>query len=333
MRVSVFLPVCLTSLLLGGAQGSLALRAQVVHPNAGPQSGQWTAISQTPINLVAQIRETEPQQPLSKSSLWASSFLARLIEQHECKAKLSDANQVIESINRLKVAAQLFSCLENWNKQTFNPQEQEDLQTLLTEFKLELVALNDSSIAEPLLSSAHLSNASALTSIGSSYKSEAIAFRSATSRILGDPSSRHTVKFSNHPLAQVSLSVSFSNQSTTSGEDFDVNAEANVGKLGLFGRYGKTPTEVSRSGSTQAWTAGIGLRGFIVPHSLLALSARRVEELESLTQPVQMSYGAFYQFPLTERLTILPSIVLKPHPKNVDQNLDVQGSLQATFSF
>ena len=346
VRLDLFLrSACLAAVLVGSTQGCPAANAQGVSANIKSNTNsngdllekvQEKAILQGPISrpvsLIVQLTET-PQQPSLKSFLQASNSLTRLIEQHDCKAHFADSNPVIESISRHKVAALLFSCLENWNRQTFNPQERADLKTLLSEFKLELVALKGSSAAEPLLTSVNLPDASVLTAIGNQPGSEAVAFRPTTSQNADYEPSDHTVGFSTRSLGRVSLSVNFGDQFAMGGQAFSVNAEANVGNLGLFGRYDTTRSETSRSGPTQAWTVGIGLRSFIIPHALLAISARRLGEVENVTQPVQMSYGAFYQFPLTERLTIAPSIVIKPHPKNLDQNLDVQGALQATFSF
>jgi hypothetical protein len=83
--------------------------------------------------------------------------------------------------------------------------------------------------------------------------------------------------------------------------------------------------------SLQTWSAGIGIRGFIIPKSVLAVSAGRTL-VNSFGQPSPINYSAFYQFPVGDHLTLSPSIVIINNPSNPGTP-DIQGAVQASFSF
>jgi hypothetical protein len=83
--------------------------------------------------------------------------------------------------------------------------------------------------------------------------------------------------------------------------------------------------------SFENWSAGIGIRGFIIPKSVLALTAGHTVA-NSLGQPNPINYGAFYQFPVGDRLTVSPSVMIISNPTN-PSSPDIQGAVQASFSF
>ena len=136
-----------------------------------------------------------------------------------------------------------------------------------------------------------------------------------------------------------------------SSSSLGIKAEANLGKVGVFGRYSVaagTPLNLPEGGATltrsdldltsglkdrsfQNWSAGIGIRGFIIPKSVLTLSAGRTFA-NPLGQLDSSNYGAFYQFPIGDRLTLSPSVVIISNPTN-PSNPDIQGAVQASFSF
>jgi hypothetical protein len=187
-----------------------------------------------------QIAQAVTPAPSPATTVWASQSLARLMDQHDCPSQTGTEPLSIENgigrVNRYKIAAQLFSCLENWDQQVFDTQEQDTLKALRAEFKLELVALGGHRVSDPVLTS-------------------------------------------------------------------------------------------------QSWTAGIGIRDFILQQSVLTVSVSKSIQPNNLFQAAQTNYGAFYQFPLTERLTLSPSIVIMTHSEKTGATPDVQGALQASFSF
>jgi hypothetical protein len=276
-------------------------------------------------------------QSTKSSSVGAFQSLARLIEQHDCRSSRSNSSQEIENGNRFKVAALLFSCLEGWNEKTFDRLDRSALQSLRSEFKLELVALQGSSVSEPLLASVELpGTAESVRYDADQDVSTVLAIglaQTANSQIYR----RNLIA---KPQGQVLVSLRLADPSThLSAEIFSgISADVMLRQVDLFGSYSTTLNDQdfnthSRAYASQTWTTGMVLRGIVVPQSLLAVSATTVTNSANLSQPAQFSYEAFYQFPLTEQLTISPSIVVMPHTSGSSSSSDVRGSLQASFSF
>ncbi|MCG9891607.1 MAG: carbohydrate porin [Thermosynechococcaceae cyanobacterium MS004] len=319
-------------------------------------------------NLVS---EASPQQEKAihesvqrSSTVWASQSLARLMQQHKCAASTPPSTQPTipskpgqsvldrsdsEEDSRYKIAALLFSCLEHWDKvpfngqERFNSQEKRVLKTLRSEFKFELVALSANSASEPSLTFASIpqrsvrfdpvfsgqtpaagksissqlgiSSVSGMTPIGGA----SISKRSQNPQVMG-------LDFTNPMMPQLTQNT------------LGINAKADLGKIQLFGRYGVAQDSTSsrwgellNTQALQAWTAGVGIENIVIPNSLLTVAASRVTG--GSLQPTQTNYGAFYQFPITEQLTLSPRIVIMTHPDASGQTSEVQGALQATFSF
>lgn len=119
-----------------------------------------------------------------------------------------------------------------------------------------------------------------------------------------------------------------------------INAEATFGKFEFFGQASldlnpKPNQTASLLGdrTIPLWTAGVGIRDFIIPQSVLTVSAGRAASLDNESQPTQINYGAFYQFPIGDRLTLSPSVVIMANPTDPDSVPQIQGALQASFSF
>jgi hypothetical protein len=258
--------------------------------------------------------------PAKGSQNSAVKSFARLVERYRC-ATPAAAQQSLgdQSTNRYEMAALLASCLESLGDRTLNPQEQSTLTTLRSEFRLELAALQGEQ-AESIRLQQPIESYSAIQQPTYSF----IKWSSASSQ--DTPHHGETAQ----PL-------------------LGIKAEATLGKVGLFGRYSVASRLSGLSNgaalmgralglaseledrSLQTWSAGIGIRGFIIPKSVLALSAGRTL-VNSFGQPSRINYSAFYQFPVGDHLTLSPSIVIINNPSNPGTP-DIQGAVQASFSF
>jgi hypothetical protein len=294
---------------------------------------------------------TPPSVPSSNPTFWASQSLARLMDQHDCPPQSAETEALsidsgLRQVNRYKIAAQLFSCLEHWDQQAFDTQEQAMLEALRSEFKLELVALQDYSAPDPVLISANIQS----ESIGSNWSPQTSDF--VVNIPINTIKYKYSDKYSEHRQSidiasqgQVAMGVHYIDRALGAPRTLlGINAEASLGKIGLFGRYGTALgpkfSQANRNfdnpagdRSIQSWTAGIDIRDFIVQHSVLTISVNKSIQPSNFTQSVQTNYGAFYQFPLTQRLTLSPSIVIMTHSEKAGAAPDVQGALQASFSF
>jgi hypothetical protein len=285
--------------------------------------------------------------PNSVPTLWASQSLARLMDHHDCPPQSSATEPLsidsgIGEVNRYKIAAQLFSCLEHWDRQAFDTQEQATLQALRSEFKLELVALQGYSASDPMLRSINIPP----DSIGSHFR---LQNSNVAVNVPVTTAESNTAKYSQSiniaSQGRVAMGVSYADQALGApGTILGIDAEASLGKIGLFGRYSATlGTQSTQSDrnldnllddrSIQSWTAGVGIHDFMIQRSVLAVSVSRSIQPSNLTQPAQTNYSAFYQFPLTERLTLSPSLVIMTDSEKAGTAPDIQGALQASFAF
>ncbi len=262
--------------------------------------------------------------PTQKAPASAARSLTQLVEHHRCAVPAAGLQSSTQSTNRYEMAALLASCLDSLGDRTLTAQEQSAIKTLRSEFKLELAALQDS-------------------------QSDLIRLRQFIDPSSGTPaSSSPSIRWvrgldQDAPIKR--------QENVMQNGSLGIKAEANLGNVGVFGRYSVavgTPLNLSKSGTTlmqsdldltsavedrsfQNWSAGIGIRGFIIPKSVLTLSAGRTfaNPLGSLDSN---NYGAFYQFPIGDRLMLSPSVVIISNPTN-PSNPDIQGAVQASFSF
>jgi hypothetical protein len=307
-------------------------------PLRSPHSLAPVSIPQFPSYRAAQAAEV-PAQP---SSFWASQSLARLIRQHDCAPQRSASEPLSidngYNIDRYKMAALLFSCLEHWDKQTFDIQEKDALQALRTEFKLELVALRGNNLSNPIPSLANIPHESIRPGL-SPQTSDSLANVPIST-------TEYNQSFNITAQGRVAMGVHYTDRTTSAVTRnlLGINAEASLGKVGVFGRYsaalgdqlGRSDSSISNlfgDRSIQAWSAGVGIRDFMIQHSVLTVSVSQNILPNHLSQSAQTHYGAFYQFPLTERLTLSPSIVIMTDAEKTGATPDVQGTIQASFSF
>jgi hypothetical protein len=312
--------------LLGVGLGQVgpALAKTPVNPvSLGPNSpaAQQTLIDpqrgSTPLLLTQAI-------PTSVKSSQGSAVksLERLAERYRCAAPKADLNSSSQSNHRFEMAALFASCLESLGDRPLNAQEQSTIRTLRSEFKLELAALQGSQADIIRLRQSIDPNPGTSASIGSSIR---------------------------WVRGQDLDSLLLHQQDDAAPNRVGIKAEANFGKIGVFGRYtvaagtplalpdGSTLTRNDLSASPlgdrsfENWSAGIGIRGFIIPKSVLALTAGHTVA-NPLGQSNPINYGAFYQFPIGDRLTVSPSVVIISNPNN-PSDPDIQGAVQASFSF
>lgn len=262
--------------------------------------------------------------PTQKSQASAAQSLTQLVEHHRCVAPTAGPQSLKQPTNRYEMAALLAACLDSLDARTLNAQEQSAIKTLRSEFKLELAALQDS-------------------------QSDLIRLRQSIdanpgTQTLSIPSIRWVRGLDQDTFLNRQEKV-------LPGRNLGIKAEASLGKVGVFGRYSVavgTPLNLPEGGapltrsdldlssglkdrSFQNWSAGIGIRGFIIPKSVLTLSAGRTFA-NPLGQLDTNNYGAFYQFPIGDRLTLSPSVMIISNPTNPG-NPDIQGAVQASFSF
>lgn len=302
---------------LGQTLPALATPAAVVSlPVAQPLSDRPIAMPHIRLAQVVAAPTKAPQASAAQS-------LTQWAEHHRCGAPAAGLQS--QPTNRYEMAALLASCLDSLGDRTLNAQEQSTIKTLRSEFKLELAALQDS-------------------------QSDLIRLRqSIDSTPETKPSSSPSIRWV-RGLDQDALINRQEKVVQNSSSSLGIKAEATLGKVGIFGRYSiaaGTPLNVPdgaaltrsdldltspvKDRSFQNWSAGIGIRGFIIPKSVLTLSAGRTFA-NPLGQIDSNNYGAFYQFPIGDRLTLSPSVVIISNPTN-PSNPDIQGAVQASFSF
>jgi hypothetical protein len=287
-----------------------------LHPNIqiAPQSQRVSSHTSSDLQL-AQAIPTATKA--TKGS--AEKSLTQLAERYRCIApKAASSNS---SRNRVEMAALLASCLNSLGDRPLNAQEQSTIKTLRSEFKIELAALQNS-------------------------QNDIIRLRQSVDPSPGIQSSSNAVIGSSlrWVKGQDLDSLLLHPQDEAAPNRVGIKAEANFGKVGVFGRYtvaAGTPlslpngADLSRSDLSdrnfENWSAGIGIRGFIIPKSVLALTAGHTVT-NPLGQTNPINYGAFYQFPVGDRLTVSPSVMIISNPTN-PSSPDIQGAVQASFSF
>jgi hypothetical protein len=142
-----------------------------------------------------------------------------------------------------------------------------------------------------------------------------------------------------------------------------LNAELNLGRFGVFARYGiagshsyggATPLPyddnligvgVNKKFLSQTWMVGAGVKDLFIPGSMLAIAAGQpyINDLGSgtslatgarINNTTQTNLEAFYRFPINDNISITPDVMVIFNPNNSTSNPTIiQGLLRVTFSF
>lgn len=123
--------------------------------------------------------------------------------------------------------------------------------------------------------------------------------------------------------------------SWTQEETVGVNAEATLGQWGIFGQYQLPIAQEGTETATrkqQHWLAGVGIQNFLIPDTVLAITASRSSLATNVNQPAT-DLAAFYRFSINKRFTITPTVRLTTDPLNPNRGRTLEGQIRATFSF
>jgi hypothetical protein len=138
-----------------------------------------------------------------------------------------------------------------------------------------------------------------------------------------------------------------------------INAEVNLGRFGVFARYGISgaksygdatplPYDGVNNGSflgvnqeflAQTWMVGAGVRDLFIPGSLLAAAGGQpfINDLGSspgINDRTQTNFEAFYRFPINDNISVSPIVMAIINPNNSSLNPTlIQGLIRVTFSF
>jgi len=120
---------------------------------------------------------------------------------------------------------------------------------------------------------------------------------------------------------------------------YEVNAEATLGRFGIFGRYGRgtldgygTQADVDLEPST--FMAGVGIQDLFAPGSLLAFAVGQPFIEDDLGDATQTNYEAFYRFAVNENISVTPTVMVITDANNNSESPTVyHGLLRTTFFF
>jgi porin len=80
--------------------------------------------------------------------------------------------------------------------------------------------------------------------------------------------------------------------------------------------------------------AGVALRDLLKPGALAGIVAGQPFIESAVGNATQMNFEAFYNFPMTDNITITPLVQVITNPANQDSNgTIVTGTLRTVFSF
>lgn len=124
------------------------------------------------------------------------------------------------------------------------------------------------------------------------------------------------------------------------GSDFDgvgVNAELAVSpEFALFGRYGASRYTNTTIGelTPQYWMAGATYTSLFKADDLTGIAVTQPFVEESVGNATQTTFEAFYNLPITERISVSPFTQVVINPANQDSNGTIAvGGLRTVFSF
>ncbi|CAA9348242.1 Putative porin; major outer membrane protein [uncultured Leptolyngbya sp.] len=164
--------------------------------------------------------------------------------------------------------------------------------------------------------------------------------------LFGDPY-QATAELEFSPSNAFALRLQYTNATTNDlrRDAYGANVELTLAdRVGLFGRYGygefDSFGEAAAAGigdfDVQTFMAGIAIRDFLVPGSLLGFAYGQPyfgNDVDALG--TQRNYEAFYRFAISDNITVTPAVMVITDPNNglTDAGTIYQGVLRTTFSF
>ena len=107
-------------------------------------------------------------------------------------------------------------------------------------------------------------------------------------------------------------------------------------QLAVFGRYGLGSYDDTAFGDVEPnyWMAGVAVRDLFKPGALAGIAAGQPFIEGAVGNATQTNFEAFYNFPVTNNITLTPLVQVITNPGNQDTNGTIfTGTLRTVFSF
>lgn len=118
---------------------------------------------------------------------------------------------------------------------------------------------------------------------------------------------------------------------------FGANLELTLSpQLAIFGRYGLGSYDDTAFGDVEPnyWMAGVAVRDLFKPGALAGIAAGQPFIEGAVGNATQTNFEAFYNFPVTNNITLTPLVQVITNPGNQDSNGTIfTGTLRTVFSF
>jgi porin len=118
---------------------------------------------------------------------------------------------------------------------------------------------------------------------------------------------------------------------------FGANVELALSpQFAVFGRYGLGSYDDTAFGDVEPnyWMAGVALRDLLKPGALAGIAAGQPFIEGAVGNATQTNFEAFYNFPLTNNITLTPLVQVITNPGNQESNGTIfTGTLRTVFSF
>jgi porin len=118
---------------------------------------------------------------------------------------------------------------------------------------------------------------------------------------------------------------------------FGANVELALSpQFAVFGRYGLGSYDDTAFGDVEPnyWMAGVALRDLLKPGALAGIAVGQPFIEGAVGNATQTNFEAFYNFPVTNNITLTPLVQVITNPGNQDSNGTIfTGTLRTVFSF